>query len=724
MDGAGFLVLLAVAVVVVCLTMLATAGNRHSTQDDASAEYREAQRRTGEERQREAARAREAALRAASEYEVSRSAPTAPRVSRHEELTAAAQKLAMSSKDATRRPPSAAEVDPSITSLEPSHVAHLGITASAAIGEMRTIPKPYAADASVVHARNAGVVAIAVGARHGLALRGDGTVLAWGEAFGVPAGLAGVTAIAAGKSHSLALKSNGTVVAWGHNDQGQVDVPLGLAGVIAIAAGLGHSLALKEDGSVVGWGFNDAGQINVPHGLTGVKAIAAGWWHSLALRRDGSVVAWGHPDSDQRHVPQGLTGAVAIAAGYENSSAILADGTVVDWGNDTNFMGVPAEYHAVTAIAYGYRHRLALRRDGSVASDGYFFGGVPVPSDLTDVIAIDGGEAGASSHFLALKRDGSVVALGIPSLDDDPVLDLPAELTRPTDHKAEAAATHAQPINPTPAPSPALTSDQGHSALMAWAAIGDETKVRTLLHQGADVHELDEDGDGVLRYAMGSRNARVFEMLIESGADPDGASTTASGRAGFSVVHAVAEMGWGEGIQVLVRHGAGIDARGKDGITPLMLAAGAGWNSCVSQLQLAGADVDAVDDDGDSALFYAASKGHKTTVALLLELGVDADPSTGSGHSPLIAAAHLASPMSRERPANTPPSDYTRIVLDLVRAGADATAMYGSGYILQKQTSRGTESAPLARLRQLVADDNHWNVAFAPTGQRSGDEVS
>jgi alpha-tubulin suppressor-like RCC1 family protein len=31
----------------------------------------------------------------------------------------------------------------------------------------------------------------------------------------VPGGLAGVTAIAAGDSHSLALKNDGTVVAWG-----------------------------------------------------------------------------------------------------------------------------------------------------------------------------------------------------------------------------------------------------------------------------------------------------------------------------------------------------------------------------------------------------------------------------------------------------------------------------------------------------------------------------
>ena len=44
-------------------------------------------------------------------------------------------------------------------------------------------------------------------------------MVAWGyNDYGqtnVPAGLSGVTAIAAGDYHSLALKSDGTVVAWG-----------------------------------------------------------------------------------------------------------------------------------------------------------------------------------------------------------------------------------------------------------------------------------------------------------------------------------------------------------------------------------------------------------------------------------------------------------------------------------------------------------------------------
>ena len=77
-------------------------------------------------------------------------------------------------------------------------------------------------------------------------------------------------------NHSLALRSDGTVVAWGSDYFGQARVPAGLTGVTAIAAGGSHSLALRADGTVVAWGVNRFGQTRVPAGLTGVTAIAAG----------------------------------------------------------------------------------------------------------------------------------------------------------------------------------------------------------------------------------------------------------------------------------------------------------------------------------------------------------------------------------------------------------------------------------------------------------------
>ena len=80
-----------------------------------------------------------------------------------------------------------------------------------------------------------------------------------------------MTAIAAGGYHSLALKSDGTVVAWGcggGTTTGSAACRRGLSGVTAIAAGVYHSLALKSDGTVVAWGCArrqlDDGQCSVP----------------------------------------------------------------------------------------------------------------------------------------------------------------------------------------------------------------------------------------------------------------------------------------------------------------------------------------------------------------------------------------------------------------------------------------------------------------------------
>lgn len=191
----------------------------------------------------------------------------------------------------------------------------------------------------------------------------------------------GIAAVAAGARHSLALKGDGTVLAWGKDADGQLgdatygyssvfpDWPspvqvLGLTTtpgkVIAIAAGGWHSLALKADGTVWSWGLNDHGQLGrsalvdpvchcdygarqVP-GLAGIVAIAAGDFHSLALDSLGRVWAWGSDSEGQlgdatfgepacscRTTPvlvSGLDGgllgqATQIAAGRDHSLAIL-----------------------------------------------------------------------------------------------------------------------------------------------------------------------------------------------------------------------------------------------------------------------------------------------------------------------------------------------------------------------------------------------------------------
>jgi hypothetical protein len=183
-----------------------------------------------------------------------------------------------------------------------------------------------------------------------LAATGGTTPYTWSKTTGsLPAGFtlstagvisgtptSGVVAVAAGYSHTVALKNNGTVVAWGDNTSGQTTIPPGLSGVVAVTAGYSHTVALKNNGTIVAWGDNSSGQTTIPVGLSGVVAVAAGYFHTVALKNDGTVVAWGDNYYGQSTIPSGLSGVVTVAASNGNTVALKNDGTVVAWGDNSS----------------------------------------------------------------------------------------------------------------------------------------------------------------------------------------------------------------------------------------------------------------------------------------------------------------------------------------------------------------------------------------------------
>jgi alpha-tubulin suppressor-like RCC1 family protein len=233
-----------------------------------------------------------------------------------------------------------------------------------------------------------------------------------------PASLSNAVAIDAGDAHSLALRADGTVVAWGANESGETNVPTGLSNVVAIAAGSYHNLALQQDGKVVAWGSDRNGEAEVPPALCNVVAVTAGGYHNLALCADGTVVAWGADDYGQTSVPTGLSNVVAIAAGLEHSLALCRDGTLAAWGQYHDLrtrQWLPMTANACcaeTAIGSGMSHCLVVVSTGG---PGTVFawgddtsGQTDAPQWLSDAVAVNGG----NFHSLALRADGTVVAWG------------------------------------------------------------------------------------------------------------------------------------------------------------------------------------------------------------------------------------------------------------------------------------------------------------------------
>ena len=128
------------------------------------------------------------------------------------------------------------------------------------------------------------------------ALRGNGTVWAWGDGStgqlgnggttgrytpGPVTGLSGVTRITTGAGTAFALTSQARVWAWGAGTSGQlgngstadsdVPVPVTLAGrVIQIASACGSAYAITGDRRVFAWGVNTFGQLG-----DGSRATAA-----------------------------------------------------------------------------------------------------------------------------------------------------------------------------------------------------------------------------------------------------------------------------------------------------------------------------------------------------------------------------------------------------------------------------------------------------------------
>jgi alpha-tubulin suppressor-like RCC1 family protein len=177
------------------------------------------------------------------------------------------------------------------------------------------------------------VIAVAAGGIHSLALKTGGALWATGGNWSGQLGLGdtthrtsytqvtgvgtGVIAVAAGGIHSLAVKTGGALWATGHNQYGQLglgdtghrtsftQVTEASADVTRVAGGMYHTLALKTDGTLWATGYNGDGQLGlgdtvhrtsftqVTEAGADVTRVAGGMYHTLALKTDGTLWSTG-----------------------------------------------------------------------------------------------------------------------------------------------------------------------------------------------------------------------------------------------------------------------------------------------------------------------------------------------------------------------------------------------------------------------------------------------
>lgn len=254
----------------------------------------------------------------------------------------------------------------------------------------------------------------------------SGKAVVWGRSLegqtNVPSNaLTGVCSVAGHSGLTVALKTNGTIIAWGSNSviptaigaypfstitnaakigvfsgslgllstdgklvtmsDGYEGTMLTLSNVVDFGMGLGFRIVLKNDSSVEVFGNNIHGsnKLTIPSAaLTNVRAVVAGTSHAGVIDKGGKVIVWG-PDwptgSNPLNVPsEAQTNIVSLSIGWGHALALKNNGSILAWGNnDWGQLTVPQEAQSnnVVGIVADEAHSVALLNDGRVVVWGY-----------------------------------------------------------------------------------------------------------------------------------------------------------------------------------------------------------------------------------------------------------------------------------------------------------------------------------------------------------------
>ncbi|CAE7613770.1 unnamed protein product [Symbiodinium microadriaticum] len=196
-------------------------------------------------------------------------------------------------------------------------------------------------------------------------------------------------AVAATERAFALIRGDGSVVAWGDSQEGGDcrRVQEQLQNVKCIKASATAFAALRGDGSVVTWGLKSVGGETYPvhthlHDVAEIQATAEAF---AALRTDGTVATWGEAHAGgvvPAIVQSQLRDVKTIQANEDAFAAHLGDGSVVTWGKYAEFEPPPPSFLQDVLCIQGFNDGFLAMKSDSVVAWGW--GSVPRTSTHTD----------------------------------------------------------------------------------------------------------------------------------------------------------------------------------------------------------------------------------------------------------------------------------------------------------------------------------------------------
>ena len=159
----------------------------------------------------------------------------------------------------------------------------------------------------------------------------------------------------------------------------------------------------------------------------------------------------------------------------------------------------------------------------------------------------------------------------------------------------------------------AIKNKDGRTALHEAVFRGSEPVVSRLLSCGSDTEARDNEGQTALNLALSCGKYRVARYLSKNGAN-----VNAKDGSGVAFIHIATRLRQKDVIELLLERGADIELKDKDGQTAIILAALTADADLVDFLLKRGADVNATNSKGETALVVASRERYIGVIRVLL----------------------------------------------------------------------------------------------------------